>query len=283
VVFSNPLLLWLKFYNMKKFLFLLLSHLILVSCSQHYYYAPNTLHLPAVSQKGQISIEASLNGSSQIKGTEVRSAWMPAQNVSVMANLMYLSGSFEQTNFFVFPTPPTELHTGSGHLLELGLSKHFPLSNTNSVFSITSGAGLGRSINTFDKQRKAELNFSRYFVQPAFMSYGKMANVGVGFRFSYLNFYGGTIDYTINESDLYTIKNIEQKAHFLLPDVGFTAGVRFDPIEIRCNITLGLMPQPYQFGFSNHTLSISALTVLDAGQSNKKYTKRKISKKKKRK
>jgi|1048.fasta_scaffold15703_2 hypothetical protein len=268
---------------MKKLFFILLSGLGVASCSQHYYYAPNTLHLPSVSKKGQLSVEASLNGSSQIKGSELRTAWMPTQNTSIMANFMYLSGSFEQTNFFVFPSPPPELHTGTGHLLELGITKHFPTSKNTSVFSITSGAGLGTSINTYGKQKKAALDFSRYFIQPAFMSYGKMANIGVGFRLAYLNFYKGTIDYTINESDLSTIQNIEKKAYFLLPDVGFTAGVRFDPVEIRCNITLGLMPQPYYYGFSNNNLSISALTILDTKPKSKSPTKsKKQSKKKKR-
>lgn len=260
---------------MKKILFLLSAALSLANCSQHYYYAPNTLHLPAVSTQGQVSLEASLNGSSQIKGSELRAAWMPFKKTSVMANYMYLAGSFEQTNFFVFPPPPTEIHTGRGNMLELGITRHFAIPERKSEFVLSSGAGIGGSRNTFDRQKVAKLNFSRYFIQPAFVSHGKFTDLGVGIRLSYLNFYKGMIDYTIEENEVFTIQNIEQKSNFLLPDVGFTAGIRFDPVQIRCNITLALMPQPYQYGFSNHNLSISALSLIDNSSTKKKHKKHK--------
>lgn len=263
----------------------------LSSCSQHYFYAPNTLHLPTVREKGDATIEASLNGSNQIKGGELRAAYCPLNNTSVMLNYMYMKGSFERYTFFTFPTPPPEQHSGRGFITDLGITRNFPISEY-SMFTLTAGGSLGRSVNDYSRGRTATLNFNRLFVQPAIVSTGKLADFGIGLRFSRLHFYDGKVDYTIDGEDIAVINNIDQHGAFLIPDIGLSAGVNFAPVHVKCNMTLSVAENIQYYSFTGNNLSVSVLMDLDnlvpqkkkstAKEKSKKSSKKKKSKKKKR-
>lgn len=255
----------------------------LSSCSQHYFYAPNTLHLPTVREKGDATIEASLNGSNQIKGVELRAAYSPLTNTSVMVNYMYMKGSFERYSFATFPTPPPEQHSGRGYITDLGITRNFPISEY-SMFTLTAGGSLGRSVNDYSRGRTAILNFNRLFIQPAIVSTGKLADFGVGLRFSRLHIYDGKVDYVIDGDDIATINKIDQHGAFLIPDLGLSAGVNFAPVHLKCNMTLSVSENLRDYAFSGNNLSVSVLVDIDnLVPDKKKSTKKEKSKSKKKK
>ena len=266
--------------------------ILLSSCSQHYFYAPNTLHLPTVREKGDATIEASLNGSNQIKGGEVRAAYSPLTNTSVMINYMYMKGSFERFDFSTFPTPPPAKHSGRGFITDLGVTRNFPISEY-SMFTLTAGGSIGRSVNDYTRGRTAILNFNRLFIQPAIVSTGKLADFGIGLRFSRLHFYDGKVDYAIDGEDITAINKIDQHGAFLIPDIGLSAGINFAPVHVKCNMTLSVSENMQDYAFSGNNLSVSVLMDLDnlvpekkkssAKEKSKSKSKSKSKKKKKKK
>lgn len=234
---------------------IVLGSLLLASCTNHFYYAPNTLHLPQAKNKGEITLEGSLTGSQQAKGFEFKGGYGIAPKTSIMVNAMYLRGGFTRS-FFGFPAPPSEQHSGRGFLTEIGVSRHFPISEYTD-FTLTAGGGLGRTAHSYDLGRESVLNFNRVFLQPGIVSKGELANIGVGLRYSRLSFNGGSVDLGIDEQDLIEIKDIENKGNFLIPDLGFSAGINFAPVHLNCNLVLSVFSGIGEYAFSTSSLNVS--------------------------
>lgn len=269
---------------MRHLILFLAVPVIFTNCTQHYFYAPNTLHIPTVREKGDMTAEVSINGSNQIKGFEAKAAYSPVKNTSVMVNYMYLSGSFNVNNSFVFPPPPNEFHKGRGYMTELGITRNFVIDQYK-MFTITAGGALGRSVNDYDRSRLATLNFNRFFLQPAFVTQGELAEFGIGLRFSRLNFYSGRIDYRIDESDLMDIVRIDESGPFYIPDIGLSAGINFAPVHLKCNLALSVYDKLDDYSFSGNSLNIAMLVDVDDlfGKKDTKKAPQKKSNKKKRK
>ncbi len=229
--------------------------LLLASCSSHYYYAPNTLHMPTTKVVGEATIEASLNGSKQSKGGELKLAFMPLPKTSIMVNSMFLQGKFSRS-FTFFPTTTVEEHSGKGFLGELGITRHFPMSEYTD-FTLTAGGGLGQAINLYGRGRRSELNFSKVFLQPSIITKGELANIGIGLRYARLSFNSASIDSAIDEQDLAAIEKIERKGSLLMPEIGVTAGINYAPIHINCNAVLSLYNGLGDYAFSNTNLNVS--------------------------
>jgi hypothetical protein len=236
-------------------LWIVLGSLSLASCNEHFYYAPNTLHMPQAKNVGEVTLEGSLNGSNQAKGFEVKGGYGIAPKTSIMVNAMYLRGSFTRS-FFGFPTPPSEEHSGRGYFAELGATRHFPISEYTD-FTLSAGGGLGQSNNFFDRGRQSTLNFNRFFLQPGIVTKGELANIGVGLRYSRLGISGGSVDLGIDEFDLSEIKDIENKGSFLIPDLGFSAGINFAPIHVNCNLVLSVFSGIGEYALSGSNLNVS--------------------------
>jgi hypothetical protein len=251
-------------------LFLLAATCLLASCTEHYYYAPNTLHMPTTKVVGEATIEASLNGSQQSRGGELKLGYMPHPKTSIMLNTMYLRGAFEKIIFGTITI--TEQHSGRGGLVELGLTRHFPL-NEYTDFTLTAGGGGGRATNFYDRARRTELNFNRMFIQPSFITKGELANIGVGLRYSRLGFHSASIDAAIDEDDLNDIQKIERKGAFFIPELGLTAGINYAPIHVNCNMVLALYGG-YAFSNSNFNVSLRYDLMTKASKKKRKIENR---------
>lgn len=236
-------------------LWIVLGCLLLASCNNHFYYAPNTLHLPNAKNVGEVTLETSLNGSQQAKGFEFKGGYGIAPKTSVMLNAMYLQGSFTRA-FFGFPTPPSEQHSGKGFITEVGVSRHFPISEYTD-FTLSAGGGIGQARNFYDRNRRSTLNFNRVFLQPGIVTKGELANIGVGLRYSRLNFHSASADLGIDEADLVKIKDIDNKRTFLIPDLGFSAGINFAPVHLNCNLVLSVFSGIGEYAFSASNLNVS--------------------------
>ncbi len=246
----------------------------LASCSNHFYYAPNTLHMPTTKVVGETTIEASLNGSEQTKGGELKLAYMPLPKTSVMANAMMMSGSFSRSNFSSFPTPPPEQHSAKTAMGEMGITRHFPMSEYTD-FTLTAGGGLGQATNHYDRGRMTELNYNRVFLQPAFVTKGELANIGIGLRYSRLSFHSASVDAAIDEGDLDNIQEIERKGSFMMPEIGVTAGINYAPFHINCNAVLSLYNGLGDFAFNNTNLNVSLrYDLLPKGRKKEKTAKK---------
>jgi hypothetical protein len=267
-------------------LFLSALSILAASCTQHYYYAPNTLNLPTADEKGELVVAAHLSGSRQVRGFEATAEYAPLDKTSISLNYMRLGGSYTSSMLDGSGTFIEEQHRGNGNLLELGITRHFPISQYNS-FTLTAGGGIGNSFNDFDRNRIARLNFSRYYIQPGFVSQGELANVGIGLRFSRLNFESASIDLRIDEGDLTTIQRIQNNTPFYMPDLGLTGGINFNPVQLRCHVLVSMSSNNSAHQFLSSNVSLSAAVnihdLVKKGDKKPTTTKSKSKKKKKKK
>jgi hypothetical protein len=254
------------------------------SCTQHYYYAPNTLNLPTADEKGELVAAAHLSGSRQVRGFETTVEYAPINKTSLSLNYMYLSGNYVSSIFDGSGTTIEENHSGRGHLIELGATRHFPMNQYNS-FTLTAGGGWGTSLNDFDRNRLARLYFSRYYIQPGFVSQGELANFGIGLRFSRLNFERASVDLRIDEGDLNAIQRIQDNTPFYMPDLGLTGGINFKPVQLRCHVLMSMSSNNSAHQFLSSNVSISAAVNIHdlVNGDREKGKKGKSSKKKKKK
>lgn len=228
----------------------------LSACNTHYYYAPNSLNLTSVQKKGDANVEVGLAGGNQVRGFEARGSYSPWRNVVFTANTMRLSGKFERDpNGGVFPTPtpalPIEKHRAVGYLAEAGGGFYKSVSPFTTLHLLV-GTGFGATHHEYGKGRVADLNFSRSYIQPGLTLQGKIADFGCGLRLSMLQYQSGTVDYRIDEGDRTPIERIGLDAPFWMPDFGLSAGLRFSPVRIKCQLTFSLFEDNSAYNFSGN-------------------------------
>jgi hypothetical protein len=114
------------------------------------------------------------------------------------------------------------------------------------------GTGYGATSHTYGRGRTADLNFVRSYVQPGLTLQGKIADFGCGLRLSMLQYRSGTVDFRIDEGDRTPIERIGQDAPFWMPDFGLSAGLRFSPVRIKCQLTFSLFEDNSAYNFSGN-------------------------------
>jgi hypothetical protein len=259
--------------NINKFYLLLAGAaqvLSFAACSS-VYYSPNTTHLPTIRDKGEATIEGGVIGSSRVRGLEARAAYSPIKNWMVVANAMRLQGSsLRQESDPLTGMPINISQKGNGLLVEGGLGYYKPLSDFT-TFSLVGGYGYGES-NNFIGIKYANLQFTRGYVQPSISVTGKVADLGCGLRFAYLDFLDGDVDATLPDEELMRIRRIDDRDRFLMTDLGVQAGFNVSPIRIKCQMTFSLFENNNAYGFSSNTAGVSM--ALDLHKLSKKKKKK---------
>jgi hypothetical protein len=242
---------------MQKISLLLAVVSILLGSCQHYYYAPNTLNIPTLREKGDATLDAGLIGGNNFSGWEARAAYSPINRLAVTFNHTQMSGSFED-GFFDFTTGTfiSQTKSGKGHLTEGGLGYYYPYSQY-ATLSLSGGGGFGSTYNDFGKAQFARLNLNRIYLQPALSIKGELAEFGCGVRISRLAFNAGEIIYNVDNPEIQVLKKIESKSPFLLTDFGMYAGLNLSPVHLRCHFVFSLFEANEAYGFSGNNAALS--------------------------
>lgn len=241
-------------------LYLLASLWLFTSC-KHYYYAPNTLNLPTVREKGDLSVDFGIAGGNNMNGWEARAAYVPVKNIVVSASHTKLGGSFEETTSFFDPTTGQFTFTvteksGKGYLTEGQVGYLLPRTDYLTL-SLMAGGGAGRVYNDFGKDQSADLHIRRFSLQPGIMMSGELAEFGCGLRFSHLDFYNGRITYNADNPEIDVLEKIDQKAPFFLTDFGMTAGLKFSSVHLRGHFVFSLFENNDLYNFASNNASVS--------------------------
>jgi hypothetical protein len=248
-------------YTMRNLFLLGFVALTLGSCST-IYYAPNTVSIPTVTQRGDLTLDAGVVGSNQVRGGEVRAAYSPLQNTVLTASYMGMRGSYTEQGAFNPTTGTTQelKYKGSGYMTELGAGYYRQVSPYSTLSIVASGA-YGGSKNTLNR-KFADLTFARYAIQPGLHVQGQVVDFGCGVRFSNLQFLNGRIDWTLDEFERQKIQRIETDSPLILTDFGVNAGFNLSPVRLRCNFTFSLSENNPDYGFSSNIASLSAMVDL---------------------
>lgn len=206
---------------MKHTCILLLPLLLLSGCT-HYYYAPNTLHAPALRKQHDAQISLHAGGGDEYTASEFQAVYSPVKYGAVMFNFMDATGGSQNEDH------------GYGNLREGGLGGYYPIRKYMNV-SLFGGYGKGRVRNwylndgTTNLTYESLLLFDRTFIQPSFTLQSKWFHFGFGYRLVWLKYLKGDVDYRITASELEAIQKIERKSPLFIPEVGINVGLHLGP------------------------------------------------------
>jgi len=220
--------------------------------SQQYNYAPNSIHYCQLTKKYDSRLSAGIAVRfNRIGGNEFQGSFAATNHLAVMINYMDAT----HKNVSRQQQPGTSSRFG-----EVGIG--FYESAQRGKASVFAGYGRGNIFNNYYLNRTASFDFQRWFLQPAIIFGDQDFEWGVALRFTHLLYSSAQVDYGIPESDLRTIKAIDAKAPFFLPEFGLHAAMNFRRGSFILNLTsLFYDARPYNFRRINPTM----LFCLDLG------------------
>lgn len=205
----------------KSFLFLFVLFSI-ASCSV---YAPNTINAPMLKKKGELQIGAHAGN-----GLNLQAAYAASDHIGIMLNYMNIKNEVT-TNEIV--------RDGGGSLLEAGLG-YFSRFSDNNHFELFGGYGAGKvnitRENTLLKQtRNFDANASRFFVQPGIGMAGKIFEVNLSSRVSFLKYNKLSTTYTADDLKADSFVNIDGRTWIFL-EPALTIRVGFPRFKFQAQV-----------------------------------------------
>ena len=129
--------------------------------------------MPLLRKRGELRLNASSSGGSDVSAIEVQEAYAVTNKVGVMMNTLFATSA---------------ANSGSHGSFVEGAAGYFrPIRNRLS-FESYAGAGVGTVYNSYGNGSYSDLRFSRLFVQPDFGFSAKYFDAAVSNRFSILNY-----------------------------------------------------------------------------------------------
>lgn len=221
-----------------------------VGCVQ-YHYTPNLIQTPAIEQKGDAMVSASIGGSPVALNGDFHASFSPIKHGALMLNYFRNSSSFENTNFF---GGPTYIQGSKGYLLEGALGGYTSMGFGTGALYV--GWGQGQMKNDYGANRIADLRLQRFFIQPTFTFKNDWFRLGMGLRLVRLSFPSGDIDYRIEPSDIESIKRLENDTPFWFPEIGGNIGIHFKPVTVTAGAVLLVSQSASDFGFDNSNIGL---------------------------
>jgi hypothetical protein len=222
----------------------LIASLFWMSCTGSRFYAPNTVNLPSLSDRGEASLSGAVFYGSKHEGWEAQAAYSPLANAALTMNYLSLrySGEIsERVSPFVLPTLLP--FSGQLHFGEIGVGAYGEVGkNREYLVSLLGLVGRGRMRNDYVPEtnldpRRAEWSFWRYAVQPGVRLRHKRLDVGTAFRFCLVQYASGRIDARLIEPELNRIALLENSSPIASGEIMWTVGYRFSPFVLSLNAT----------------------------------------------
>lgn len=186
---------------------------------QHYNYAPNTLNIPFVQQRGDMALGIGWGHASG--SLDLQATYAPLKRLVVTANYFGARRGEVRRRQDI----GTDFYMGD---LAIGFCEPVKMGTA----SLMAGFGGGRVFSHYELNNSARLNFQRWYVQPGYAYQSEYFQAAVAFRLSRLNYSQGDISFSINPIDLAYIRNIEAKNPIVLPELGIQAGIVYRPIYL---------------------------------------------------
>lgn len=220
---------------------------------QYFNYAPNTLNIPGLAQKGDLAVSLGWGRGNVFQALEGQCVYSPMSQLAVMAN------------YFGVPNKNVQQMKAQGttaHFGEAGIGVYQPFSKVTASFF--AGYGLGRFFSNYtpmDQDIHSTLIVQRWFLQPGLHYRNDFFQAALGLRLTRMT-YSGEIAYSLDPFYLQYIHNLEEKTPLFLPEIGFQAGIRLKPVAISFHIT-SIFPDTDDLNFSRLNASVSVLADLN--------------------
>lgn len=191
-------------------------------------YAPNTVNVPGLSNKGELA--GSIAGGN---GLNIQGAYAVSSNIGIMVNYMNTQQLVETDNI---------KRDGSGNLLEGGIGYFY---NTDSKLrlEIYGGYGAGKVdiTKTDNNSRKFSTNANRIFLQPSVGMASKNFELFFTTRVANVNFSDVQSTYTKSDLDADNFNDIED-TRWLFVEPAFTlrAGIKNVKFQLQAGRSIKL-------------------------------------------
>jgi hypothetical protein len=238
-----------------RFVFLLVNVLVFsigAFGQEHYYYTPNTAHIPVLTDKNDGSACVGMSWESDYFALEVQGVYSPLKHSAIMLNYFDTRGNDVRKN---------EETGTSFRFLELGFGAYHALERGSA--SIFAGVGQGDLYNYYGSENFSQFTLRRYFVQPAVAYSDHYFLCGLALRLSYLTYPDGETSFDIDENELASIRKIEEESPFFLPELGFSGGIKFPPFVFSVNLT-SVFPDAAGLNFARFNSNF--MLTLDFGE-----------------
>ncbi|MBV6442142.1 MAG: hypothetical protein DYG98_01640 [Haliscomenobacteraceae bacterium CHB4] len=228
--------------------FLALAHILVISVAapaQHYYYTPNSIHIPVLKEKGDAAAGIGMGWGNDYFAPEGQVVYSPVQHGAVMVN-GFLAGN---------PGVRDDTEIGASfRFVELGVGAYQALERGSA--SVFAGVGQGNLYNYYGNDNFSSFRVRRYFVQPGLMYEDKYFRCGLALRLTRISYPKGESSFDINENELAAIRKIEEDAPFFMPELGLSGGIEITPCVLSVNIT-SVFPDAPGLNFSRFNMNLT--------------------------
>ncbi len=230
-----------------RFAFFLFFKILIASeiiVAQHFYYTPNTVAIPVLTQKKELGISAGTAWGNGYDALELQGVYSPTPHAAIMLN-GFMSRSNEVRS---------NRKEGAGYrFFELGIGAYHPLERGSA--SIFAGVGQGNLYNYYGNDNFSDFRVRRYFVQPGLAYEDKYFRCGLALRFSRLSYPKGQSSFDIDVQELDAIRKIEEDSPFFLPELGLNGGIVLSPFVLAVNLST-VFPDVPGLNFSRFNMSL---------------------------
>lgn len=224
-----------------KFTQLLIILGITVSACGPTYYAPNSLNIPIIKEKGQTNISDGINITDFTSGFEIQGAYGLTDKIALQFNTDFVNGD------------DTTENSGSGHLIEVGTG-YYKVIAPKLLFETYGLIGLG-GVNYKDSNDNyytgsISSNFWRFGIQPSMSFSSKYFTASLSTRLANLHYYNinGNLSYNNYEKEADYLKN-NNSQWVVEPGLTLQAGGENLKLQLQLvesiNITNENFPQDY--------------------------------------
>ncbi len=238
---------------------LILFYPALTAQSLHYYYAPNTLQIPVLREKGDAIIGAGLARTGSYTGVEAQGVYSPIRYGAVMVSFLE-SGSRQVRN--------NRQEGAASRFGELGFGAYEAFERGSA--SLFAGVGQGNVYNAYGGNKYSDFTVRRWFIQPGIAYKNKGFRGGVALRLSRISFPKGASSFDISEDELAAIRKIESDTPLFLPELGLSGGLVLAPFTLAVQMASVFPDVDRGFHFSRFGTSIMLLLDFSEIRKNKK-------------
>jgi hypothetical protein len=239
-----------------------LCSLLLGGCAR-YYYQPNTVNAPLLSDKNQLHIAGTIGGGEETYDNrsgnrllmDIQGAFSPVRHLGIMAN--YSTWNYWADRIDV-PAGHVDAHASLG---EIGVGTYFTRGNKDRaqfVGEIYAGFGKG------NLESDVDLKVNKFFIQPGLGLRHKVIDAAFHLRYSMINYYdlnsnGRNMQYLIDHNlfDPYRNEGIEDGLKvFIEPSFTLRTGYKFLRFQMNWTLSAPISHVPWNHNGSRFSFGI---------------------------
>jgi hypothetical protein len=188
---------------MKNLPFLIVIAFLLSSCT-HYYYVPNTQNVPLMKERNEFHLAAYYGGGDESDCGEFQGAYAISDHVGVAANYIFAKGG-----------DATDYDYANGKCFDGAIGYFKPLGNSG-VFEVYGGLGKGSQHHEYDIGSYADINNTKFYIQPAYGISLQWVDLAVSTRLSGVSFNNIRKQVGYDSELLDDLKYLSGQTHFFM-------------------------------------------------------------------